>query len=165
MLRSRKFQTLIKQNILINYQLRALVDLQRYNVASVNRQKRSFQITSIYSTPDKNLPQKDDLNPRSNEYSLSNGDDNAAALEKTAFESSESSPEKERQMAEEESDQDTNPLEFSPANENLNQPKEEEMKTTTESNTEVTDERNRWNEMRNKEGSKKRNVTKSEIQR
>jgi hypothetical protein len=106
---ARFIQPPFKTNIHIPYRLRAVTDLKSYSSASVSRQKRLFQTTSINSTRQESSQKKDDLSPRSKEYSQSAGDDNAAALEKTAFNPSDNSPEKEMRMAEEESEQVTTP--------------------------------------------------------
>ncbi|KAK8195859.1 hypothetical protein M8818_007010 [Zalaria obscura] len=66
---------------------------------------------------------KDDLKPESNEYSKSGSDDAAAATEDTAFNPNKTSPEEEHDAAGEESKKASNPLDVSPANHDVSQPR------------------------------------------
>ncbi|OCL09787.1 hypothetical protein AOQ84DRAFT_220425 [Glonium stellatum] len=78
----------------------------------------------------KDAQDKDSLKPRSTQYSQSGGgDDAAAAMEKAAFDPSETSPEQESKEADAESGKasqkssDPNPLDVSPGNPDVSQPR------------------------------------------
>jgi len=80
----------------------------------------------------KDAQDKDSLKPRRTEYSQSGGDDAAAATEKAAFDPNETSPEQETREADRESGKasqqssDPNPLDVSPANPDVSQPRSEQ---------------------------------------
>ncbi|KAK6003233.1 hypothetical protein QM012_001078 [Aureobasidium pullulans] len=74
----------------------------------------------------KDAQSKDSLKPEPNEYSKSGSDDEAARVEKTAFDPNKTSPEEQHDSAESESaqlGQASNPLNVSPANQEVSQPR------------------------------------------
>ncbi|KAL1589592.1 hypothetical protein WHR41_01569 [Cladosporium halotolerans] len=74
----------------------------------------------------KDTQHKDDLKPEPNEYSKSGSDDAAAAVENAAFDPKQTSPEEEMSTADKESggEAQTSPLDVSPANHDVSQPKQ-----------------------------------------
>ena len=73
----------------------------------------------------KDTQDKDSLKPEPTEYSKSGSDDAAAATEKAAFDPSSTRPEEEQNIAGRESGGDANPLEASPANQDISKDKSE----------------------------------------
>ncbi|KAI4749011.1 hypothetical protein E4T44_13027 [Aureobasidium sp. EXF-8845] len=80
----------------------------------------------------KDTQDKDSLKPEPNEYSKSGSDDNAARVEQTAFDPSKTSPEEQHASAGSESSekltpakvgQSSNPLDVSPANQEVSKPR------------------------------------------
>ncbi|KAH0364946.1 hypothetical protein KCU65_g6445, partial [Aureobasidium melanogenum] len=74
----------------------------------------------------KDAQSKDSLKPEPNEYSKSGSDDEAARVEQTAFDPNKTSPEEQHDSAESESaqlGQASNPLNVSPANQEVSQPR------------------------------------------
>jgi hypothetical protein len=90
-------------------------------IASVRRLHGS---SSLAYPPTKEGQDKDSLTPRSTEYSKSGDDDAAAATSKTAFDPNQTAPETEDKSADQESGQNVNPLNVSPANRGVSQPRE-----------------------------------------
>ncbi|KAJ9627055.1 hypothetical protein H2203_003515 [Taxawa tesnikishii (nom. ined.)] len=85
----------------------------------------SYTPTSI-RLAQKDAQHKDSLNPRSTEYSKSGSDDDAARVQETAFDSDKTSPEEQMNHAEGEASkvgQPTSPLDASPANHDISQPR------------------------------------------
>lgn len=79
--------------------------------------------SSRYCMAQKDAQNKDSLNPRSTEYSKSGSDDFSAATEKAAFDPSSTSPEEAMDTADKESGEETSPLDVSPANQEVSQPR------------------------------------------
>ncbi|KAK0281286.1 hypothetical protein LTR35_007662 [Friedmanniomyces endolithicus] len=74
----------------------------------------------------KDTQDKDSLKPEPSEYSKSGSDDAAAAVDDAAFNPDITSPEQEQASAKEQSGSDAeNPLEVSPANQEVSKPKEQ----------------------------------------
>ncbi|KAG9558685.1 hypothetical protein KCU77_g7257, partial [Aureobasidium melanogenum] len=74
----------------------------------------------------KDAQSKDSLKPEPNEYSKSGSDDEAARVEQTAFDPNKTSPEEQHDSAGSESaqlGQASNPLNVSPANQEVSQPR------------------------------------------
>ncbi|KAK0875839.1 hypothetical protein LTR87_010359 [Friedmanniomyces endolithicus] len=85
----------------------------------------------------KDAQDKDSLKPEPNEYSKSGSDDAAAAVDDAAFNPDVTSPEEEQASAKEQSGSDgENPLEVSPANQEVSQPKEQPQGQTEGSSAE-----------------------------
>ncbi|KAI9666039.1 MAG: hypothetical protein M1821_003974 [Bathelium mastoideum] len=92
--------------------------------------RRFLQSSSRTFFPRKDAQGKDDLVPESNEYSKSGSDAQSAQVEKAAFDPSKTSPEEQHDVAGQEagpvrtktSDQN-NPLNVSPANPSVSQPR------------------------------------------
>ncbi|CAK4032354.1 Hypothetical predicted protein [Lecanosticta acicola] len=87
--------------------------------------RRAFTTFPRQSFATKYDQDKDSINPESNEYSKSGGDGAAAqATEKAAFDPKQTSPEEEEQMASREAGgESNNPLNVSPANTAISQPR------------------------------------------
>ncbi|KAK5123551.1 hypothetical protein LTR85_002589 [Meristemomyces frigidus] len=84
---------------------------------------RHFQ-TSSRQLARKDAQDKDDLKPEPNEYSKSGSDDQAAAVEDTAFDPKQTSPEEQHDSAGAESgSKGSNPLNVSPANQEVSKPR------------------------------------------
>ncbi|KAL1297793.1 hypothetical protein AAFC00_006328 [Neodothiora populina] len=84
--------------------------------------RRTFsQRTTLLARKD--TQDKDSLKPEPNEYSKSGSDDAAAAVDKTAFDPDITSPEAEHDSAGQEAKQDSNPLNVSPANQEVSKPR------------------------------------------
>ncbi|EME89354.1 uncharacterized protein MYCFIDRAFT_123521, partial [Pseudocercospora fijiensis CIRAD86] len=85
---------------------------------------RQYQSTSRRQHPYKDSQDKDSLKPHSNEYSKSGGDQAAAATESVAFDASKTSPEAQQESARQETGGNSNdPLNVSPANRDISQPR------------------------------------------
>ncbi|KAF3761523.1 hypothetical protein M406DRAFT_244186, partial [Cryphonectria parasitica EP155] len=76
---------------------------------------RAYQTSCALRLPYKDDQDRESVKPRSNEGTQSNLDDDAAAHTDTAFDSSETRPEKEKESAGKEGGKDGNPLESSGA--------------------------------------------------
>lgn len=92
---------------------------------SYNR-ARIFHTTAATRAPYKDSQEKDSLSPRSSEHVKSAKDDDIARLDKTAYGPSDSSPEAARGRANDESEENDDPLEFSGANQELSKPRGDE---------------------------------------
>ncbi|THX89561.1 hypothetical protein D6D05_01144 [Aureobasidium pullulans] len=71
----------------------------------------------------KDVQDKDSLKPEPNEYSKSGSDDEAARVEDTAFNPNKTTPEEQHDSAESESGKASNPLNVSPANQEVSKPR------------------------------------------
>lgn len=93
--------------------------------------QRAAQATRLYTTtpaarlPYKNAQDKDSLNPRSTENTVSGRDDDAAALDDAAYNRNKTRPETAARTADAES-KDGNPLNASGANQELSKPQGDE---------------------------------------
>ncbi|KAF7191321.1 hypothetical protein HII31_07344 [Pseudocercospora fuligena] len=95
------------------------IGASRYALAT-----RQYQTTSRRLYAYKDDQDKDSLNPHSTEYSKSGGDQAAAATENAAFDPSKTSPEEQHESARQETGGDSNnPLNVSPANHDISQPR------------------------------------------
>ncbi|KAK4901667.1 hypothetical protein LTR27_001439 [Elasticomyces elasticus] len=97
---------------------------------------RPFHV-STQQAARKDAMDKDSLKPEPNEYSKSGSDDAAAAVDDAAFDPSKTSPEEEHKSAEAQSGSPSdNPLEVSPANQEVSKPKEQAQGETEASSAE-----------------------------
>lgn len=83
---------------------------------------RPFSQTRIPAAR-KDAQGKDDMKVEPNEYSKSGSDNAAAAVEETAFSPDKTSPEEQHASAGKESEKESNPLDVSPANHDVSQPR------------------------------------------
>ncbi|KAF2452889.1 hypothetical protein BDY21DRAFT_293892 [Lineolata rhizophorae] len=97
----------------------------RTRIPPTSRRALHRPTSALYAR--KNAQDREEMDTTSTEYSQSGGNDDAAAREKAAFDPKKSgtSPEEEEEMSREESggDESSNPLNVSPANQEINQPR------------------------------------------
>jgi len=106
-------------------------------------QSQNYHTASRWSIPQKDSQGKDDLKPRSTEYSKSSSDDAAAATSETAFDPNQTKPETESRNADIESgdvrppkSNDNNPLDMSPANRDVSKGRDPQEGGATKSDAE-----------------------------
>jgi hypothetical protein len=89
---------------------------------------RQYHQSSILQRPDNSYQSRDSIQTSKSEYSKSGGDENTAAQEEAAFDPNKTDPQREKDTAGQ--GQNGNPLEFSPANQEISKPKagEKEVK-------------------------------------
>ncbi|KAH7119756.1 hypothetical protein B0J11DRAFT_534546 [Dendryphion nanum] len=92
---------------------------------STNRISRPFS-TSRQLFAQKDAQDKDSLKPRSTEYSKSGSDDDAAANSDAAFNPNKTNPEEELDTSEEGHGGEKGPLNASPANQKISQPRDQQ---------------------------------------
>jgi len=86
---------------------------------------RQLHRSTLLSFPRKGNEDKDSINTEATEYSKSGTDDAAAKNEEAAFDPSRTSPESEHSKAGEGNEESGNPLDVSPANQEISKPRGE----------------------------------------